>query len=272
MLQKDIQVRQSRFLLIIIGVFAFFIALIGYLVFRQQKLKNKQQEQEFELKSAITQIETQNKLQEQRLAISRDLHDNIGAQLTFIISSVDNLKFGFNTENSKLDNKLKTISDFAQSTIVELRDTIWAMNNNAITFTDLKNRVLNFIEKAKIAKEEISFSFDIDKDFQNLKMTSIVGMNIYRAIQEAVNNSIKYAHAGNISIHTKHVDNTIEIYISDDGQGFDIVTTEKGNGLQNMKKRIEGIRGKFSYSSEIGKGTTIKIVLPEPKTNPTSNL
>jgi signal transduction histidine kinase len=57
-------------------------------------LKNKQQHQEFELKSAMAQIESQNKLQEQRLSISRDLHDNIGAQLTFIISSLENTKFG----------------------------------------------------------------------------------------------------------------------------------------------------------------------------------
>lgn len=272
LLQKDIQVRKSRFSLIIIAVFAFFLMLISYLVYRQQKLKNKQQAQEFDLKTAISQIETQNKLQEQRLTISRDLHDNIGAQLTFIISSVDNLKFGFNIENKQLDNKLKTISDFAQSTIVELRDTIWAMNNNAITFNDLKTRVLNFIEKAKIAKEEISFKFEIDTDFQNLKMTSIVGMNIYRTIQEAVNNCIKYSHATAISIETKHVGNTIEISISDNGLGFDIQDTETGNGLQNMKKRIESIRGKFSVTSEITKGTKIKIVLPEPKSSNTSDL
>src|SRR5690606_8369836 len=71
------------------------ISLFGYLLYNQQKHKNLQLKKESELKEALVKIETQNKLQEQRLRISRDLHDNIGAQLTFIISSLDNLKYGF---------------------------------------------------------------------------------------------------------------------------------------------------------------------------------
>ena len=80
----------------------------------------------------MAKIETQNKLQEQRLRISRDLHDNIGAQLTFIISSIDNLKFGFTDISEKLGSKLSNISSFTQQTIYELRDTIWAMNKEIL--------------------------------------------------------------------------------------------------------------------------------------------
>ena len=92
-------------------------------------------------------------MQEQRLNISRDLHDNIGAQLTFIISSVDNIKYAFDITNEKLDSKLNNISSFAKDTIVELRDTIWAMNSNEISFEDLEIRINNYIEKAKEAKD-----------------------------------------------------------------------------------------------------------------------
>ena len=70
--------------------------------YNQQKLKNRQLQKENELKDALIKIETQNRLQEQRLRISRDLHDNIGAQLTFIISSIDYLKYGFEIKNEKL--------------------------------------------------------------------------------------------------------------------------------------------------------------------------
>ncbi|HCY83071.1 MAG TPA: two-component sensor histidine kinase, partial [Xanthomarina gelatinilytica] len=102
---------------------------------------------ETELKEALIKIETQNKLQDQRLRISRDLHDNIGAQLTFIISSLDNLKYGFKLPDN-LNDKLKYISEFTSSTIYELRDTIWAMNKSEISFEDLQSRISNFIEKA----------------------------------------------------------------------------------------------------------------------------
>jgi len=263
LLEKEADSRRKNNLLIGISVMAFFIALIGFLIYRQQKLKNRQQHQEFQLKSAIAQIETQNQLQEQRLSISRDLHDNIGAQLTFIISSVDNIKYAFDIQNAKLDNKLQSISNFTKYTIVELRDTIWAMNNNEITFEDLRSRILNFIEKAKDAREEIDFRFMIDESLNQNKLSSISGMNIYRTIQEAVNNAIKYSEASEITIDVKNTDNTITIYVKDNGIGFNPETIEKGNGLLNMQKRIEDIGGIFKLLSEDKKGTTIVLLLKE---------
>jgi signal transduction histidine kinase len=230
------------------------------LIYRQQKLKTTQQAQEFELKSAISKIENQNKLQEQRLNISRDLHDNIGAQLTFIISSVDNIKYAFDITNEKLDNKLSNISSFAKDTIIELRDTIWAMNSNEISFEDLEIRINNYIEKAREAKDQISFSFAIDPVLKTQKLTSVQGMNIYRTIQEALNNAIKYANATVISINAKQVENQLKIIIQDNGVGFDEATVEKGNGLQNMQKRIEEIGGEFHLSSS-NEGTRIEILI-----------
>jgi len=261
LLQKEVEAKQKNTLLLIISTLAFFITLITFLIYRQQKLKNTQQQQEFQLKSAIVQIEKQNELQEQRLNISRDLHDNIGAQLTFIISSVDNIKYAFDIKNANLDNKLQSISSFTKSTIVELRDTIWAMNNDEIYFEDLRARILDFIEKAKIAKGNIDFRFTIDDSVNQEKLSSISGMNIYRTIQEAVNNAIKYANASQIVIDVKNIDDKISIEIQDNGIGFDVASIEKGNGLLNMQKRIEDIGGIFSLISKPGKGTAIVLLL-----------
>jgi len=263
--QKDAETKQKNILLVGISILAFFIALIGFLIYRQQKLKTTQQEKEFELKSAISKIESQNKLQEQRLNISRDLHDNIGAQLTFIISSVDNIKYAFDITNEKLDNKLSNISSFAKETIVELRDTIWAMNSNEISFEDLEIRINNYIEKAKEAKDQISFSFAIDPVLKTQKLTSVQGMNLYRTIQEAVNNAIKYANASIVFINAKKSNDQIKITIQDNGIGFDQATIEKGNGLQNMQKRIEEIGGEFMISSS-NEGTRIDILLKKDLT------
>jgi signal transduction histidine kinase len=260
LLEKEVETKHKNNLLIGVSSLAFLIALIAFMIYRQQKLKNKQQEQEFELKSAISQIETQNKLQEQRLGISRDLHDNIGSQLTFIISSVDNVKYAFDIDNPKLDDKLTNISSFAKETIIELRDTIWAMNSNEISFEDLEARIHNFIEKAKEAKDEIQFSFKIDATLKDTKLSSIEGMNIYRTIQEAINNAIKYAQATSITIEVKKLETQIQIKIHDDGIGFDQVLIEKGNGLKNMQKRIEDIGGVFGLLSS-KEGTQIEIFI-----------
>jgi signal transduction histidine kinase len=258
--EREIEIENKNTQFLILGLISLALLCIIYLVYRQQKLKIKQQEQEFELKSAIAKIETQNKLQLQRLTISRDLHDNIGSQLTFIISSVDSIKYAFDIQNAKLDRKLSGISDFAKSTIIELRDTIWAMNKSQITFEDLQTRIHNFVDKAKEAKSEIHFNFSVDAELKDLNFTSIEGMNIYRTIQEAINNSIKYAEAKNIDILVKKIDDKIQITIKDDGKGFDLVNTEKGNGLLNMQKRIEEINGKFAMQSTES-GTNITILL-----------
>lgn len=263
LLQKEIEVENFRNKLIAVSVVALFIGLLGFLIYRQQKLKNKQQEQEFQLKSAIAQIETQNQLHEQRLSISRDLHDNIGAQLTFVISSVDNLKHGNQITDNKIVNQLTRISDFTKSTIIELRDTIWAMNNNEFSFEDLRSRIFNFIEKAKSAKEDVNFKFNVDESLQDLKFSSLIGINLYRTIQEAINNAIKYSDANEIIVDVKNVSNKIQIEIQDNGKGFDIENTDLGNGLHNMKKRIEEIEGTFEINSLIDKGTKIRFEIPK---------
>lgn len=261
LLKKEVESKRQKATIIILSVLVFFVVIVGYLIYRQQRLRVNQQKQEFQLKSAISQIETQNKLQEQRLNISRDLHDNIGAQLTFIISSVDNVKYGFDVKNAVLGSKLDNISTFTKDTIIELRDTIWAMNNNHITFEDLKVRILNFIEKAKLAKEDIHFKFTIDEALQDITLSSIQGINIYRTIQEALNNAMKYAKASEIVIEAELREGIVKINIDDNGKGFDFETTEIGNGLYNMKKRIEDIGGTLNVSSEIGKGTSINILV-----------
>nr|WP_294774167.1 sensor histidine kinase [uncultured Flavobacterium sp.] len=258
---RELKIKEKQTQFIIAVLISVALLVIVYLVYRQQRLKNKQQQQEFELKSAIAKIETQNKLQEQRLDISRDLHDNIGSQLTFIISSVDNIKYAFDIQNAKLDDKLSSISNFAKATIIELRDTIWAMNKSEITFEDLQARIHNFIEKAKEAKEDIHFNFDVETSLKNVKFTSVEGMNLYRTIQEAINNSIKYANPNNINISIMPVEDFISITITDDGNGFDIEQVALGNGLHNMRKRITDNGGLFDITSAKGTGTKICIRL-----------
>ena len=261
LLQKQAEVETSRIKFSVAIVFAILTSIIGFLFYRQQRLKNKQQHQEFELKSAMAQIESQNKLQEQRLSISRDLHDNIGAQLTFIISSLENTKFGIPNLETAVEKRLDKISDFTRNTIVELRDTIWAMNKADFTMEDLSSRIFNFIEHAQSANHNIQFNFSIDEKLKNKKFSSVVGVNLYRTIQESVNNAMKYANAHHIVINAEKFQEGLKIEIKDDGKGFDTKNVDVGNGLLNMKKRMEEIGGNFSINSEIGKGTSVNVEL-----------
>ena len=258
--------KQKTYWLLLTALVAVFTLAFSYVVFRGQKLKLAQQKQQFKLKEEISRIETQNKLQEQRLSISRDLHDNIGSQLTFIISSVNNLKYRYQAENQPWVSHLNRISDFASETMTELRDTIWAINSNQLKFDDLRVRIFNFIEKARDTNPGLTISFDIDDSLKTTVITATAGVNIYRTIQETVNNILKHAGAKKITISIKNDDNGFHrITISDDGKGFDPTQVIHGNGLHNMAARTEEIGGKFSLESQVSKGTSITLLLHPDK-------
>lgn len=259
-LVNEARIKRKNYL--IYGAFglAFLLALIGFLMYKQQKLKNLQLVKENQLRQALQKIETQNKLQEQRLEISRELHDNIGSQLTFIISAIDNLKF-FNLSKEEFIKKYDSISGFTRKTITELRDSIWAMNKEEITFEDLKTRTANFIENAKISLQGIHFEFNYSKVDETVRLNSITGITLYRIIQEAINNAIKHAEATQIKVAIEVEENQIKTVITDNGKGFDIKSIEKGNGLFSLEKRAKEINASIEFSNL--NGTKIEVVVPK---------
>ena len=235
------------------------IILIGY--FRRSQFIKKQLSKEIALKEELNTITTENKLQEQRLSISRDLHDNIGSQLTFIISSVDTLKHLADVKSEKLNSKILNISQFTKDTIYELRDTIWAMNKKEISLEDLNARISNYVENANQNLENINFEFQNTKAVNNISFDSKTGISIYRFIQEAVNNAIKHADASKIGICFREENKLLIIEISDNGNGFNPEMKSDGNGLRSMKKRAEEIGAKFLVeTSEKGTKVSIKMI------------
>ncbi|MVO09182.1 tetratricopeptide repeat protein [Flavobacterium sp. TP390] len=238
---------------------AIIIGLIGFILYKQQVLKNIQQQKDNELQLALEKIESQTKLQEQRLAISRDLHDNIGAQLSFIVSAIDTIKYYISDSNESVTHKLNSIGTFAKETIQELRDTIWAMNKTTISIKDLKSRIANFMEKAKLSHQNIQISLKTDPSIDdNHLFTGLQGLNIFRIIQEATNNAVKYAEATEIKIYISQTIAGIQFEIADNGKGFVEEEIEAGNGLLNMRKRALELGNELSLKSEKEKGTRIK--------------
>lgn len=245
---------------------AVIIGLLGFLLYKQQVLKNTKQQKDNELKLALEKIEYQNKLQDQKLSISRDLHDNIGAQLSFIVSAIDTIKYYISDKDNQLTHKLDNIGDFAKETIQELRDTIWAMNKSSINIEDLQARIANFIEKAKqsypIIKITVSKDENIHKD---TSFTGLQGLNIFRIIQEATNNALKYAEADHIAIHISQNGDGFHFSIKDNGKGFLEQEIEPGNGLLNMRKRALELGNELVIDAPINIGTNVAFTLDDKK-------
>ena len=245
-----------------LSILSILVMVIGFLIYKDQRMRIVQQRKENALKLEVQRIEGENLLQEQRLNISRDLHDNIGSQLTFVISSVDTLKFVVGNKDGKVSDRLTMVSSFVKDTIVELRDTIWAMNQHHIGIDDLKIRISNFIESATRSVPNIHFSFQNEVS-ENLKpeYDSKVGMNIYRIIQEAVNNSVKHGQATAIGVKITAVNQQIIFEVFDNGIGFNVAADSLGNGLSSMQKRAQEIGAEFRLSSNEN-GTKVVFSIP----------
>lgn len=225
-----------------------FITSVG--IYRFQKLKRKQIRKELEFKNKLARVEYENKMSEEKLRISRELHDNIGSHLTFMISSIDNLTYAGKKE--KHIDELNKLSNFGRNTLNELRQTIWAMKNEE---SNLKQLVLKLTE----LKKQIVTGIEI-KVTNNVKseiiLSSTQTLNLFRVIQEAVQNTIKYAEATSIQVLFNETDVGIQLTIKDNGKGFDINSIQMGNGISNMKFRCEKAGGTFSIRSS-HKGTEI---------------
>lgn len=224
-------------LLVITAVYLYF-----YLKNRNEKLKQD---------VAFEKANTLNKIQDEKLRISRDLHDNIGAQLTFVISTLDNLKYHKDLEVRA--QKISTLGTFTRNTMKQLRDTIWAMNASLISGNELNTKIIEFINQAKQIDPNIEIMTQINDSAHIFSNNEAI--QIYRTIQESINNAIKHAKANKIKVEVKNK----RIQISDNGIGFDKNTVAKGNGLTNMQQRMNDLGFTLTIESKKDAGTTIKI-------------
>jgi len=231
------------------------------LFFWYYRQKTNLEQKQLALENQLLQEQTHSKIQEQRLEISRELHDSLGSQLTFIKSVSDSLLNASEKSNNNLNARINTLSEFSENSIAELKNTIWALNSQQLNLSELKLKMLNFISSASEAKESMQFHFlfNIGRDYQ---LSSRQAINLFRVFQEILNNTIKYAEAKDVFIDISQIEKNLTIKISDNGIGFNFEEAKKKSfGLTNIQNRIEELKGKFSVETSEGNGTTYLIKL-----------
>jgi signal transduction histidine kinase/ligand-binding sensor domain-containing protein len=236
------------FKVVIVLMFILVIAAILYLY--QQRLKNKAQ----------MALEMQKKVEEERLRISRDLHDNVGAHLSYVVSAID-LLVKENSSNSTFAKRLQLTKDAGQQAIQTLRETIWAVNQNEVAFEALVDRIKQYAIKILQTNEQIKIDFNEEIN-HHTALTPTIALNLFRTAQEAFHNALKHSKCNIISIYFEVNQSVIKIVIADNGCGFDTNKTEIENhyGLANMKARMAEIGGQISFESNF-LGTKVIIAL-----------
>ncbi len=253
-LQSRLEITRKNNLLnyAVLGLIA--IGSLMILVFRNSRIKQQKLKLENEFNLKLASADARNQLQEEKLRISRELHDNIGSQLTFINSSIQNLDDSFG-DNSILTETRK----ITQNTISELRRTVWLINKQEVSLDEFLVKLRDYIRPYQAANPEVKMVISGEG---NCVLNSLAATNLFRIIQESVSNAFKYARASRIQLALSYSDDSLNLSVRDNGIGFDFSLTREGYGLKNINARTQALKGICAFESVIGKGTCIQIAIP----------
>lgn len=252
--ENELLLKQKSLQLYLLLAISALIIVVSWWYYKNQKQRNEREKKELELKNQLNKAELEKKLGDEKLRLSRELHDNIGSQLTFVISSLDNI--AYQEKNNQFTERLKRLSLFGRETLSDLRNAIWAIKHEDGDLKQLVYKINELILKLNqdLTVPQIFLANNIEKPF---KLTSTQMLNIFRIIQEAIQNTLKYASASEVKIEFNSIEDGIILTISDNGNGFDVKRLNEGSGLNNMKSRCKEASGELQIESGMG-GTIIK--------------
>jgi len=204
--------------------------------------------------------------EDERHTISLELHDRVAQDLSALKISCE-LLLGYKPLSSGIRNNILEMSANLQKIIKEVRDLSYDLRPAEL-------EELGLTETINHDCKEFSKDHDIHVEFLSTGMDNIhldfdTKINIYRLVQEALNNIRKHADAGNVKVKCISSFPSIILRIQDDGKGFDTeerliaAYKEKRMGIRSMKERVGLLQGKMSIESIPGKGTKIFIEIPQ---------
>ncbi|MEC4047993.1 tetratricopeptide repeat protein [Flavobacterium sp. SUN046] len=246
---------------VIFGMFLFF-ARAQRTKNRELVLKQAQQQANEDIYKLI--ISQQNKLEEGRVLeknrIAKEIHDGILGRLFGVRLSLDGLNFRTDVEAvaERLSylNELKLIEQDLRDVSHELSREKFVLINN---FVAIINNLLD--EQIKINPASLAIKIGEDINWNLLSNTTKI--NLYRILQESLQNINKYANANSLSVEfRKDKKGNLVLQIEDDGDGFDSDKKSKGIGLQNIVERTHESEGTIDIKAAKGKGVQITVTVP----------
>ena len=208
--------------------------------------------------------ESEHALLNERLRISRDLHDDMGSTLGSISIYSEVVKTR-TIRNENADEAIAKIGNASRELIDKMSDIVWSLNPNNEGFEQLQNRIQVFAA-IMLTPHEILYTIYTDEEVKRLKLSAEQQKNVYLIYKEAIHNIIKYAECSQVEIKMNFNADEFAITIKDNGKGFDINILNQGeslggNGIKNMEARAENIKAGFNIYSVKNEGTTIGLKL-----------
>lgn len=221
---------------------ALFLAmgLVIYITYSLSQVK---------IKKKLRELEKQNAVTAERNRISRDMHDEIGSGLTHI-ALLSELIQTQNKTDEAIKQDVGSISTAARKLIENMSEIIWAFD----PYNDQLENLLSYTrEQMKLYFEpfDITLTIEFPDAVPAVKLTNEQRRNLYLVTKEALNNAMKHAHATNVMVCFSMADDLLQFKVSDNGSGLkEDKGRTNGNGLKNMRKRMEDIGGSIEWINE----------------------
>jgi len=198
----------------------------------------------------------------ERKRVARDLHDNLGQLLTGLQLNLESLKAKCG-ERAELCEEVGRTQEIVRRLDSEVDFIVWELRPAALDVVGLPAALENFAR-------EWSEHYGVEAEYHTagldgVRLAPAVEINLYRIMQEALNNVYKHAGASRAGVLLERRDGYVVMIVEDDGKGFEpgrAADGEKGMGLVSMRERAEQVGGALEVESAPGDGTTVYVRVP----------
>jgi two-component system, NarL family, sensor histidine kinase UhpB len=212
-----------------------------------------QREEEMHINKAI--IDTQ---EVERQQMGMELHDNVNQILSAALIYLSTLSH-FDAKEESYTETLKLGKKLVLEAIGEIRRLSHQLAPASFEKISIKDVILSLMETIK-ATDRYETNLRFTGDIRKIK--GEIRINLYRILQEQMNNITKYAEATKLEVSVEVVNKTVKLRVFDNGKGFDPRTVKRGIGLENIKRRVNLYDGRFTLNTSPGNGCEIIAVLP----------
>ncbi|ALM49752.1 hypothetical protein AMR72_13075 [Flavobacterium psychrophilum] len=265
--EKEALAKKNNFILgvsVIVVLFIAAIFAIYYLNSRNKELLLIQEQQKANEEIYELMFEQQGKIEtaktEEKSRIAMELHDGI---LNNIYAVRLNLEFINKKSDDESILKRKEFIKELQNVEAEIRGVSHDLSRNALFNQEQSfENILAFMITSQKNNFNTEFEAEISRDIEWESTSNVCKVNVYRIIQEALQNINKYSQAAYAKVSICREDENVKISIVDNGVGFDPEMAKGGIGIKNLRKRAEALNGTLQITSAPGDGTVVDVTFP----------
>ncbi|WP_460982895.1 sensor histidine kinase [Spirosoma fluminis] len=234
----------------------------------EQLINERTLQQQRTYEAEVQTLAMKNSLLVEKERIARDLHDNVGAHLAFVVTNLthisDQAEKKMVTDSRQWASQLRVIVTHTREAVKLLRETIWAIHRESFTVEEFAERLNQYINR--YFQETNGLHVDVQvTGVLSQSLSSNQVLNLFRIVQEALNNVVKHSRATRAVVQLEvQSAGRIRLRIVDNGRGFtwaDGAVSEQHYGLKNMQSRAEELGGTFRVFAE--EGTTVEVNVGE---------